>query len=63
MNFAERYCKQQLIKKKLNPYNPYSKMTSLLKDFEDLDTYVDLPELIASIKQTKIRTKQSLSEV
>jgi hypothetical protein len=38
-------------------------MTSLLKDFEDLDTYVDLPELIASIKQTKIRTKQSLSEV
>ena len=41
--FAERYCKQQLIKKKLNKRNPDEKMTSLMKNFRDLDTYVDLP--------------------
>lgn len=41
--FAERYCKRQLLKKKLTSYNPHEKMTHLMKNFRDLDTFVDLP--------------------
>jgi hypothetical protein len=53
--FAERYCKRQLLKKKLTSYNPHEKMTHLMKNFRDLDTFVDLPELIQSIKKWKLR--------
>jgi len=34
------------MKKKLNTHHPQEKMTHLMKNFRDLDTYVDLPELI-----------------
>ncbi len=53
VTFAERYCRQQLMKKKLNTHKPQEKMKHLMKNFRELDTFVDLPELIESIKKWK----------
>jgi len=52
--FAERYCDQQLAKKKLNHCHSHVKMDSLMKNFTQLETYFDLPELLESIKMMKI---------
>jgi hypothetical protein len=45
-----------MIKKKLNSYNPHQKMNHLMKNFKNLGTYVNLPELIANLQLTKNST-------
>ena len=42
-----------MLKKKLNSYNPHQKMNHLMKNFKNLGTYINLPELIATLKLNK----------
>lgn len=44
-SFAHEYCKQQIQKKKLIPFNPKSKMNRIMKNFHQLDTYVNVEQL------------------
>ena len=44
-SFAHDYCKRQIQKKKLIPFNPKSKMNQIMKNFHQLDTYVNVEQL------------------
>ena len=44
-SFAHEYCKKQIQRKKLIPYNPRSKMSKIMKNFNQLDTYVNVEQL------------------
>jgi hypothetical protein len=43
--FAINYCKQQLTKKKLLPYNPRTKMNRIMQNFNQLENYVNIEDL------------------
>jgi hypothetical protein len=42
-----------MIRKKLNPHKHNEKMNHLMKNFTNLETYIDLPDLLNSIKLLK----------
>ena len=44
-SFAHDYCKRQIQKKKLIPFNPSSKMNRIMQNFHQLDTYVNVEQL------------------
>ena len=44
-SFAHDYCKRQIQKKKLIPFNPKSKMNRIMQNFHQLDTYVNVEQL------------------
>ena len=50
-NFAEKYCQQQMVRKKLTPFDPKSKMNHTMKKFRNLETYVNLEQLVSIIRQ------------
>ena len=49
------YCKQQMKKKKLLAYNPKSKMNRLMRCFHQLDTYVNVEELLKCVSKKIVR--------
>ena len=54
-NFAAKYLEQQLEKKKLAPTSNKIKMNYLMKNFGHLDTYVNLPDLLKTIRKVNIQ--------
>ena len=41
-NFALDYCQQQLLKKKLIPKDPRIKMNKIMKNFQQLETFINV---------------------
>ena len=48
-NFALDYCHQQLLKKKLIPKDPRIKMNKIMKNFQQLDTFINVDQLISCL--------------
>lgn len=57
-SFAHDYCKRQIQKKKLIPFNPKSKMNRIMKNFDQLDTYVNVEQLFDIINAKVIDRKR-----
>ena len=47
--FAERYCEKELQKKYLPYHSNHKKIGVIMQDFSKLETYFNLPELIAKL--------------
>lgn len=54
-SFAERYTAQQLHRKKLQSHRSHQKMDFLMQKFSQLDTYIDLPQLLATIQLMQLK--------
>lgn len=51
-SFAMGYCKEQMKKKKLLPYDPRSKMNRIMKNFNHLDTYVNVEDILQEMNKS-----------
>ena len=59
--FAINYCKQQLKKKKLLPYNPRTKMNRIMKNFNQLENYINIEDLFNYVYKKASEKKKDYS--
>lgn len=62
-NFVGNYYREYLRKNKLHPKNRHYRIKELMKNFEELDTYVDVTSLLRIIEERLINSQKEKENV